>query len=308
MDAHRASQTAVAAASRRAYHYAHASPLIFADSLAHLLIAEDERLSFENGIIAIMKSLHPELVREDDREHTVANAHRTSIATAIMMSRARFSEDLLELAIDRGVRQYVIVGAGLDTFACRRTDLRDKVEVFEVDHPASQEFKRRRLEAGGISLQPNLHFVAADFEVENLADALSRSAFRSAEPAFFSWLGVVVYLSMDAILDTLAAIKRIAAPGSGLVFDYWERKYFDMSPSERPAEFRLQFDRAAAFGEPFQSSFPQDALGGVLQEQGFELLENLDPEQQEQRYFQNREDGLHAKPYWRLAHCRIRLA
>ena len=303
MDPTRASQTALTAATRRAYHFAHASPLVFADSLAHLLVADDERRAIEDGIINAMRRLYPELVLDDDRDRTVANAFRTSIATEMQVTRARYSEDLLMRAIERGVRQYVIVGAGFDTFAYRRPDLRNQIEVFEVDHPATQELKRRRLEAAGISHQPNLHFVQADFEAENLADALGKSAYRSSDPAFFSWLGVIVYLTMDAILETMGAIRKVVAPGSELVFDYVDSRYLDSE--NRPVEFQLHIDRIAAQGEPFQTGFTPESVKNLLQEQGLELLENLDPEQQQKRYFQGREDGLHARPYWHFVHCRI---
>src|SRR5712671_6826015 len=130
-------------------------------------------------------------------------ALRARGAQAEIITRARFTEDRLLSALQDGVSQYVILGAGLDTFALRRADLRDRLTVFEIDLPTSQDSKRARLAAAGLAYPLNLQFLAADFERERVADVLLRSAYRRDRRGFFSWLGVTFYLSSEAVSEVL---------------------------------------------------------------------------------------------------------
>jgi methyltransferase (TIGR00027 family) len=114
--------------------------------------------------------------------------------------RSRYAEDELSKAIERGVAQYVILGAGLDSFAYRRRDLAEVIHVFEVDYPATQAWKQARLRTLGITLPSNLTFIPIDFEKQALADALRAGGYRAEKPAFFSWLGVTEYLTEEACL------------------------------------------------------------------------------------------------------------
>ena len=123
---------------------------------------------------------------------------------AIFVVRQRFAEEELAKAVARGVRQYVILGAGLDSLAYRRPDLTGMLQIFEVDHPSTQQWKRQRLTERGIAIPDNLTFVPLDFEVQDLAETMASSPFQSAEPAFFSWLGVTQYLSEGRGLQDVA--------------------------------------------------------------------------------------------------------
>ena len=126
-----------------------------------------------------------------------------SYLRSIVVARSRFVEDELSAAIGRGVRQYVILGAGLDTFAYRNPYSTKCLRVFEVDYPATQEWKRRQLNAAEIPIPETLTFVPTDFESQLLADQLRKAGFRTDEPSFFSWLGVTMDLSREAMMATM---------------------------------------------------------------------------------------------------------
>ena len=195
--------------------------------------------------------------------------------------RLRFAEDHLHAAIAAGVRQYVVLGAGFDSFALRRSDLADTVAIFELDHAATQHVKRRRLaRLGG---QPaNLHLVAVDFEREGLDEALASSRFDATQPAFFSWLGVTYYLEKQSIRETLARIKTCAAAGSRLALDY-RLPAEHLSPAGEAQAKRL--DRLVGWlGEPMKSTFTAAELLDELRQAGAELVDALPPEEQQRRY------------------------
>jgi methyltransferase (TIGR00027 family) len=137
-----------------------------------------------------------------------------------VLARARFAEDHLEGAVRRGVRQYIVLGAGFDSFAVRMPAWARTLRVFELDRPETLAEKRRRLERAGLGCPDNLEFVPVDFERESLDEVLGRSSFTPAAPSFFSWLGVVVYLTSESIDATLKSIESVTPPGSELVFDY----------------------------------------------------------------------------------------
>jgi methyltransferase (TIGR00027 family) len=144
-------------------------------------------------------------------------AHRHLRASVIV--RSRYAEDELARAIERGVSQYVILGAGLDSFAYRRPDVAKVLRVSEVDHPATQAWKRARLQDLGVALPDNLTFVPVDFEKQSLIEGLQTSGYRTNKPAFFSWLGVTTYLTPDAVFSTLRTIASLA-PGTEIIFGY----------------------------------------------------------------------------------------
>ncbi len=196
---------------------------------------------------------------------------RASPAYAGVIMRCRYAEDALRIAVAGGARQYVLIGAGFDSFALRRPAFAHDLEIFEIDHPATQQFKRTRLQDCGLALSSAVHFIAADLATETLGSALSRSAFRRDERAFFSWLGVTMYLTLAANLATLRAVADSAAAGSELVFTYLEERAF-ASSAEQFLELRR---RVAAAGEPFQSGFDPSRLAELLRSTGFELVEDL---------------------------------
>ncbi len=202
--------------------------------------------------------------------------------------RLRYAEDRLDAAIAEGVGQYVILGAGFDTFALRRADAADRVRVFELDHPATQRAKRRRLRQLGMALPPHLVFVPVDFEADALDALLVEAGFDAKRPAFFSWLGVTYYLSKEAIGETLDRIAACAAPGSALLLDY-KLPTCGLGAAARSAADKL--DRfVQRLGEPMVSTFTESALEDELRRVGGSPLDSVSPAEQARRYLADRED------------------
>lgn len=221
-----------------------------------------------------------------------------------VLGRSRYAEDQLEKAIATGVRQYVLIGAGLDSFALRRSDLATLVKVYELDHPESQKSKRQRLAMLNIDLPKNLEFVPIDLEEETVPDALARSSYSSAQPVFFSWLGTSPYLTRDAIFDTLRSIASSALPGSEIVFDY-QIPDECVDPSEIQVVKKLR-KFTARRGELLKTCFDPGTLPDEICNLGFELVENLSPEGQKARYFAGRSDDLQPLANFYFAHFRVR--
>ncbi len=220
--------------------------------------------------------LVPASVREQFRDEYLLH----SPAYAGVILRSRYTEDALRAAVARGIRQYVILGAGFDSFALRRPAYASEVQIFEIDHPSTQAMKTRRLEAYGISLADSVHFIAADLADCSVADALARSSYRKDQPVFFSWLGVTMYLTQEANFATLRSIASCALPGSELAFTYLDE---ELVTSNLQA-FRELKEQVASLGEPFQSGFDPATVAGDLRGCGLTLLEDLDGEQIAARY------------------------
>jgi methyltransferase (TIGR00027 family) len=201
--------------------------------------------------------------------------------------RARYAEDVVEQAAGGGLGQYVILGAGLDSFAYRRADLLDRLRVFEVDHPATQEWKRRRLTAIGVALPAGLVFAPVDFERQTLREGLERAGFDFGLPAIFSWIGVTMYLTLDAIHGTLVTVARCAA-GSRLVLTYNQPP---TALTGATAQIAATFaGLAAELGEPFVSRFTQAEIARLLHGHGFGDITDFGPDEARAAYFQGRAD------------------
>jgi len=203
--------------------------------------------------------------------------------------RSRVVEDVVQRALSRGVQQYVILGAGLDSFAYRRVDLVDRLRVFEVDHHASQRWKRQRLEQLSIPTPKNLVFAPVDFESQSLVDRLVASGFDADASAVFSWIGVTMYLTIDAIRKTLRAVAS-CGHGSQIVLTY------NQPASTLDAFSRTVVDTLAdaigQAGEPFISFFTPEAAQALLREEGFRDIQDYGGDEARRDYFQSREDVL----------------
>jgi len=264
------SKTALRVALRRAAHQIHdAKPLVFEDPLAVRILGAEYA---------------EELKRTPDGDRRPFSAG----FRAFMVARARLAEDTLAAGVrDHGVTQYLVLGAGLDTFACRNPYA--EVRVFEVDHPATQAWKLLMLQRAGIVAPPTAHFVAVDFEQDSLRAKLAAAGFDFAQPAVTAWLGVVPYLTLEAFRATLRVLGRFAA-GSAVVFDYAQ-------PREAlPETERLMLDslsaRVAQAGEPFQLFFTPEQLAEELEWLGLRVVEDLNGAALTARYFAGRKDGL----------------
>jgi methyltransferase (TIGR00027 family) len=261
------SRTARRVAIRRAAHQLLDQPRVLDDPLALRIIGSEAE----------------QTLRSDPKEdHAFSRAFR-----AFMAARSRYAEDELASAVAQGVAQYVVLGAGLDTFAYRNPHL--GVRVFEVDHPATQVWKGEQLQAAGIAIPASLTFVPIDFEQQTLADGLEHSGFDPNAATFFSWLGVTPYLTREACMTTLSFIATLP-PGSGVVFD------FAVDPALLNAGQRQALDalskRVARYGEPFQLFFNPGKLQHELNEIGFHRTEFLQGKEINSRYFKDRTDGL----------------
>jgi methyltransferase (TIGR00027 family) len=212
--------------------------------------------------------------------------------------RARFAEDALAAAVARGVRQLVVLAAGLDSSCLRREP---RVRVIEVDHPASQRAKRDRLAALGARLD-GVEFATVDFEREELAAALARSSLDRTQPAFVTWIGVTMYLPLSIALVTLAQIRASVAPGSELVFDY--PIPFEQLAPEVQEIARTKNAGLARSGEPRITTYDPTDLAHALAERGFALVEDVGPAELDARYCTGRSDGLRGNPENRVAHAR----
>ena len=200
-------------------------------------------------------------------------AERRALRAHVVL-RSRFAEDRLAESVARGVTQYVLLGAGLDTFAFRQPEWAWSLRITEVDQPASQAAKRALIDQAGWTVPSNMTLAPVDFEHETLADALARHGVSTTEPTFFSWLGVTMYLNeaaIDAVLATVAAYPA----GSELVLTF-ARADGPRSPFE---------DRAAEAGEPWLSHFTLDSMQAKLNSHGFTRVAFLDAAEADRRYF-----------------------
>jgi methyltransferase (TIGR00027 family) len=222
---------------------------------------------------------------------------RSSRAYANVITRTRFAEDALQAAVLKGVRQYVLIGAGFDSFSLRHPAYAADLEIFEIDSPATQNLKIERIEACGLTLADSVHFIAADLSLETVAAALARSAFRSSEMTFFSWLGVTMYLSREANLATLRSIASCAPGLSELVFTYFDARLLD----DQSESFRDMQQRVAALGEPFLSGFDPATLGQVLKDCGLQLLEDLNGSAVAAKYHRDGENALGSSRFSHIA-------
>jgi methyltransferase (TIGR00027 family) len=261
------SRTALRVALRRAAHQLYDSPIVFHDPVA----------------VPILGETYAEELRRTpqrpDRPFSIG-------LRAFLIARSRYAEEhLATVAADETVRQYVLLGAGLDTFAYRNPY--PGLRVFEVDHPATQAWKRELLQTGSIAAPPNLTYAPVDFECQSLPDQLLAAGFDSSQPTFFAWLGVVPYLTLGAFRSTVSFVAAQPA-GSGIALDYGQPR------SSLPFNEQLAHDSLAArvqlAGEPFQLFFTPEEIAAEFA--GFHGIEDIGAPEINARYFAGRGDEL----------------
>lgn len=271
MNKYQPSRTAQLVAIRRAAHQLLDRPKVFDDPLALSIIGQESALALQTGQY---QSEDPQL-----------SLH----LRAFYVARSRYAEDELALAVGRGVRQYVILGAGLDTFAYRNPYPERALRVFEVDHPATQAWKRARLEEAGISLPVDLTFAPVDFEGQKLADGLQDAGYDPRLSAFFSWLGVTPYLTTEAVMTMLRFIASTPI-GSGVIFDY--TILASLLPTDQLFIFDALVKRVDWVREPWQTFFDPAELVENLLAMGFGHVEDIGPAEINAKYFKDRTDEL----------------
>jgi methyltransferase (TIGR00027 family) len=263
------SLTARRVAERRAAHQLLDTPLVLADPLAVAIVGVT---SDENG-----EAL---LAREQGR--------LSRVMRAFMAVRARVAEDEAARQVALGLTQYVVLGAGLDTFAYRNP-FAGRLHVFEVDQPSTQAWKRERLAAAGLEPPTSATLVTVDFEHDDLFACLRGAGWDWSRPTLFVWLGVTMYLEPETVRALLRAVGGLAR-GSGIVFDYAIAPHL-LTPFERGV-YEAFAQRVQAAGEPWICAFEPEALASDLRACSFTTIEDLDGAALNERYFQNRSDGL----------------
>lgn len=280
----KASLTALMSAFGRVYHARNDPKPIFNDACAGKLMLDGEYERIGRYILSGMDFFAPDQKGcfENDEE-----ALRYLVCTQIAptpLARARFCEDCLKAAAQSGDIQYVILGAGMDSFAFREAEFMKGHSVFELDHPLTQADKLERIARAGLEIPNTLHFVAMDFSKDDLKERLLGAGFDPNRRTFFSWLGVTYYLSESEIESTLDALSSLSASGSRLVFDYADEALF----ASQTRRVRNMIAMATAGGEKMQSCFDRERLDSLLKKHGFSILEQLSPRDIQEKYFSGR--------------------
>ena len=273
MEAQRASDTAAFTAMLRA---------------AHQLIDDEPKIVDDPIVVALVDDVARGQVAE---RPAALRSPALVIPRAAVLLRSRYAEDLLADAVAQGVGQFVILGAGLDTFAFRQPAFARRLQIYEVDHPATQVWKRERLSTAGVAAPDNLRWAPIDFEQQTLAAGLQDAGFDASRPAFFSWLGVTQYLTLPAIDATLRVVAALPSP-STIVLSFM-LPHIDL-PAQEAAVARAVADDAARTGEPWLTRISPQDLAVRLTQLGFRKVIHLSPEEANARYFPGRRDGLRA--------------
>jgi methyltransferase (TIGR00027 family) len=296
------SRTALATSLMRALHARRDPSPLLHDPWGDRLVPQSERDRLGQQILARMDSdARAAALRAPDSlldDFLLANAAYPGVVI-----RSRYTEDALKEATTRGIGQYVLIGAGFDSFALRRPAFAESLEIFEIDHPATQAFKIERIRDCGIALPASVRFVSADLANEDLAVALARSSFRRNEPAFFSWLGVTVYLTREANLATLRAVAKLGAPGSELVFTYVDQNEFASGGTRSLGDANAK--AVARMGEPYLSGFDPKAIANDLMDVGLALTEDLDGQKMSERYGRTGAHALRPPVSLHIARARV---
>jgi len=219
------------------------------------------------------------------------------------LARARYVEERLDEMLNDGLGQYVLLGAGMDSFALRRPDLASRLKVFEVDHPGTQAWKRARLKQLNHDEPSHVEYVGVDFERESLADGLRRSGFSRESLSLFAWMGVIPYLSEESITATLRDLAANAPSGSELVFDTLDRAVFGEGREKLVG--RKMFAATEKLGEPLITGYDVSELDGLLAGAGLSLVEVKSPAEFTDQWFTRRKDGLEPWEHMYVARARV---
>ena len=270
----KASITALMSSFGRVFHAENEDHPVFTDHLAKNLMTAEEYAAVQGYILSGAQFFESEIdsaaFQPKELLRRLVNVH---IAPS-PLCRAAYTEKSLKAAVLTGAKQYVILGAGMDTFAFRETEFLSKYRVFEIDHPLTQADKKERIARAGWMVPDALTFVPVDFTKDNLAERLIAAGFDPSVKSFFSWLGVTYYLSAEAIDAMLSSLSELCADGSSLVFDYPDEDFF-AAPEKRVQNTIMM---AKAGGEPMQSVFSYAELEKLLEKHGFLIYELLTPD------------------------------
>lgn len=290
MNQNQVSLTALISAFGRAYHSKYDSPIVFDDFIAKDLISEKEFLDIRKNMLQGIHFFNQEIAQRFSNDPDKILKWITQVQLSpTPLARAAFCEKVLANEIKLGVSQYVILGAGLDTFCYRYPELIENLEIFEMDRPSMQEFKKSRLANAELKIPTNLHFVPMDFTQPFSVGELVKKGFKN-EKTFFSLLGVSYYLTKNEIKNLLKHLFTNIPPGSSIVFDYADETLFDEKGLSNRVDNMVKM--AAASGEPMKSCFSYAEIQRLLEDIGLLIYEHLSPAQIDEQFFSNRTDYL----------------
>jgi methyltransferase (TIGR00027 family) len=282
--------TAEGTAAIRAMHLLYDQPVVFNDPYALQLTSP-----------ALRRICQSRFFQWILRRKSISETYRP--ISAQILARARYVEEKLEQAVSKGISQYVIIGAGFDSFCLRRPSFSADLRIYEIDHPVTQQIKRERLMEILGSAPKGVEFLSIDLEKKTIADALSDASFLKGEKAFFSWIGVIPYLSEDVVFAVLRDLASFAEHESEVVFDYL------IPTSKMPLEDRRALGRGMRmierWGEPVKSYFDPDAFPGEVTLLGYRILENQSPDGLNKRFFHDRADNLRVHSSAYIVHAGI---
>lgn len=292
MKQNESSLTSLVSAFGRAYHSKYDTPKIFDDFIADNLISEEEFSAISANMINGIQFFNKDIGQrfKDNPEEILKWITQVQLSPT-PLARSAYCEKVLLHEVKLGAKQYVILGAGLDTFAFRYPELKNSLKIFEIDHPSTQEFKKKKLEDAKLTIPNNLHFVSMDFTTEFSHQDLADEGF-DTKKTFFSLLGVSYYLTKE---ENKAMINQLFAKvptGSSIVFDYADEKLFEEKGMSNRVENMVKL--ASASGEPMKSSFTYNEIENILEKAGLLIYEHLSPTKINELLFTNRTDYLSA--------------
>lgn len=286
------SLTSLVSAFGRAYHSQFDTPKIFDDFIAKELITENEFTDIKKNMIQGIQFFNKDIAERFKNKPDEILKWITQVQLSpTPLARAAYCESVLLNEIELGVKQYVILGAGLDTFSFRYPELSSSLNVFEVDHPITQKSKKKRIADTQLEIPNNLHFVPMDFTKEFSNAALAEAGCK-LEKTFFSLLGVTYYLTKKEIKVLIRNLFNQLPSGSSIVFDYADENLLHESGLSN--RVKNMVDMSAIGGEPMKSCFSYNEMEGLLEDVGLLIYEHLTPMDIDDRYFGNRDDYLSA--------------
>ena len=293
MKQNEASVTSLVSAFARSCHSQFDEPKVFDDFIAKDLISQEEFAEIKKNMIQGISFFNQEIAEKfHDQPDEILKWITQVQLSPTPLARAAFCERVLHHEMLLGVQQYVILGAGLDTFCFRHPELENKLEIFEVDHPATQEFKKKRLAETNFQIPRNLHFVPIDFTNAFSAQQLVNEGFDVNKKTFFSLLGVSYYLTKEEISNLMTLLFAKIPKGSSIVFDYPDERLFKEKGRSNRVENMLKM--ASIGGEPMQSCFSYHEIEKILEQAGLLIYEHLSPDEINNTFFKSRRDYLSA--------------
>lgn len=292
MKQNQSSITSLISAFGRAYHCQYDTPLIFDDYLAKALITPQEFADIRENMIQGIHFFNPDMAHliKDDPDTILKWITQVQLSP-ITLARAAYCEHVLLHEITLGLKQVIILGAGMDTFAWRHPELEDTLKLFEVDYPATQQFKQERLHQANLVMPDNLHLVPMDFTQEPSYERLTNEGLKKRK-TMVTLLGVSYYLTKEDLSNLLRHVFSDLPTGSSIVLDYADEHLFEEKGRFNRVEHMVKM--AAMGGEPMQSCFTYEQMERLLADVGLLIYEHLSPEDIQDRYFSNRTDELSA--------------